>query len=66
MSSSDMPSSWSDPSYVSTVVGVLATGALVFYAALTQSGLTVEEVAFVLLSVTLPATIAYETARRWL
>ncbi|SIR11406.1 hypothetical protein SAMN05421858_1476 [Haladaptatus litoreus] len=65
MSSSNMPSSWSDPRYVSTVVGVLATGVLVFYAALTQSGLVVEEVVFVLLSVTLPATIAYEVARRW-
>jgi len=57
---------WSDPRYVSTVVGILATGALVFYAPSTQSGLTVEEVVFVLLSVTLPATIAYEIARRWL
>lgn len=66
MSSSDTPSSWSDPRDVSTVVGILATGALVFYAASTQSGLTVEEVVFVLLSVTLPATIAYEVARRWL
>lgn len=60
-----MSSSWSDPRYVSTLVGVLATGALVFYAALTQSGLTVEEVVFVLLAVTLPATIAYEIVRRW-
>lgn len=65
MPSTDMPSSWSDPRYVSTVVGILATGALVFYAASTQSGLTVEEVVFVLLSVTLPTTIAYEIARRW-
>lgn len=65
MPSSEIASSWSDPRYVSTLVGVLATGALVFYAAVTQSGLTVEEVVFVLLSVTLPATIAYEIARRW-
>lgn len=65
MSSPETPSSWSDPGYVSTVVGVLATGALVFYAALTRTGLTVEEVVFVVLSVTLPATVAYEIARRW-
>lgn len=65
-SSSDVPSSLSDPSYVLTVVGVLATDALVFHAASTRSGLTVEEVAFVSFSVTLPATIAYEIARRWL
>jgi pyruvate/2-oxoacid:ferredoxin oxidoreductase alpha subunit len=65
MASSDTSSAWSEPRYVSTVVGVLATGAVVFYAAATQSGLTVAEVLFVLLSITLPATIAYEIARRW-
>lgn len=65
MSSTDFPSSWSDPEYVATVVGVLATGAVVFYSALTQSGLTVEEVIFVVLAITLPAGIAYEIARRW-
>ena len=65
MSSNDFPSSWSDPRYVATVVGVLAIGALVFYSALTSSGLTVEEVVFVGLVITLPTTIAYEIARRW-
>ena len=65
MSSTDFPSSWSDPEYVATVVGVLATGTLVFYSALTQSGPTVEEVTFVILAITLPASIAYEIARRW-
>jgi len=65
VSDSDSPSSWSDPSYVATVVGVVATGALVFYASSTQSGLTVEDVIFVVLVITLPASIAYETARRF-
>ncbi len=64
MSSSRPPSSWTDPRYVSTVVGVLATGGLVFYAASTSSGLTVQGVGFVLLWVTLPATLAGELARR--
>lgn len=65
MSSTEFPSSWSDPRYVATVVGVLAIGALVFYSALTQSGPTVDEVVFVVLVITLPSTIAYELARRW-
>ena len=65
MSSTDFPSSWSDPRYVATVVGILAIGALVFYSALTHSGLTVDEVIFVGLVITLPATIASEIARRW-
>jgi len=46
------------------VVGVLATGALVFYSALSESGPTVDEVLFVLLAVTLPMTVAHEIARR--
>ena len=57
--------SWTAPEYVATVVGVLAVGALVFYSALTDTGPTVDEVLFVLLAVTLPATIAYELARRF-
>lgn len=65
MSSNDFPSSWSDPRYVATVVGVLALGALVFYSALTSSGLNVDEVIFVGLVIILPTTIAYEIARRW-
>ena len=66
MSSSVEPTSWTDPNYVATVVGVLATGVLVFYAALSDSGLTTNEVVLVILAVTLPATVAYEVARRWL
>ena len=58
--------SWTDPAYVATVVGVLATGALVFYVSLTDAGPTVEEVLFVLLWVLVPITVAYEVARRWL
>ena len=65
MSSTDSQPSWTNPEYVATVVGVLATGALVFYSSLTQTGLTVSEIVFVILSITIPATIAYEIARRW-
>lgn len=64
MSSTDFPSSWSDPAYVAAVVGVLAIGVLVFYSALTQSEPTVEEIVFVGLVITLPSGIAYEIARR--
>lgn len=56
---------WTNPEYVATVVGVLAIGALVFYSSLTQSGLTVDDVLFVGLGITVPVTIAYEVARRW-
>jgi hypothetical protein len=50
---------------VATVVGVLATGALVFYSSLTRAGPTVDEILVVVLSITVPATVAYEVARRW-
>lgn len=63
MSSTDFPSSWTDPRYVATVVDVLASGAIVFYSDMAQSGPTVEEVIFVGLAITLPTTIAYEIAR---
>jgi hypothetical protein len=46
---------------VATVVGVLATGALVFYSALTRTGPTVDEVLFVLSSITVPVTVASES-----
>lgn len=65
MSSTEFPSSWTDPQYVATVVGVLALGVLVFYSATADSGLTVDEVVFVGLAMTLPPTLAYELARRW-
>jgi len=64
VSSAEFPSSWRDPQYIATIVGVLATGALYFYSALTQSGPTTEEITFVLLVVFLPTGIAYEIARR--
>jgi hypothetical protein len=64
MPSPDPQMRWTSPGYVATVVGVLATGALVFYSALTQAGPTVDEVLFVVLSITVPVTIAYEVARR--
>ena len=65
MATSDAPSSWSEPSYVATIVGVLAVGAVYFYSALAAPGLTPEEVSVVVLGITLPATVAYELARRW-
>ena len=65
MSASEFPSSWTDPTYVSTVVMVLVAGGLVFYAALTPGDPSHETVGFVLLWVSLPATIAYELARRF-
>lgn len=65
MSSSEFPTSWSDPRYVATIVGVLATGALYFYSALTPSGPTTGEITFVVLGIFLPTTIAYELARRF-
>lgn len=65
MSPAAFPSSWSDPNYVATVVGVIATGGLCFYSALTHFGPTVDEIVFVLLAVLIPTSIAYEIARRW-
>ena len=59
-------SSWTDPSYVATVVGVLAVGALVCYAELVSPTLTARTVVFVVLWVTLPMTVARVVARRWL
>jgi hypothetical protein len=55
---------WTSPDYVATVVGVLAVGALAFFAALTRSDPTVDDVTFVVLSITVPVTFAYELARR--
>jgi hypothetical protein len=65
MPSTDSQLEWTSPEYVATVVGVVATGGLVFYSSLTQAGPTVNEVLFVLLGITVPMTIAYEGARRW-
>jgi hypothetical protein len=65
VSSNRSPPQWTNPTYVATVVGVIATGALVFYSSLTQSGPTVDEVIFVILAITIPVTIAYEVARRF-
>ena len=65
MPSPDSKLSWTSPEYVATVVGVLATGVLVFYSSLAQTGLTVDEILVVGLGITVPMTIAYEIARRW-
>ena len=64
MSSNREAIRWTNPEYVAAVVGVLSLGALVFYSSLTQSGPTVDEIIFVGLVITLPATLAYELARR--
>jgi len=65
MTASDRPASWADPAYVSAVVGVLATGAVVAYTATAAGGPTTEEAVAVLLAVLVPTTIAREVARRW-
>jgi hypothetical protein len=65
MSATDSQPELTSPAYVATVVGLLATGALVFYGSLTQSGPTVDDILFVGLGIIVPATIAYEIARRW-
>ena len=66
MPANDFPTEWTDPEYVGAVVGVIAVGSLVFYSSLTKAGPTVEEIVFVVLTIALPATGAYEIARRWL
>lgn len=58
------PASFRDPQYVATVVGVLATAAVVVYAALVPGPPTPETAIGVLLAVTLPVTAAYELAKR--
>lgn len=65
MSVTDAPASWTDPRYVATVVTLLAVGALYAYTFLSASGPTAREVTFVLLVVSVPATVAYEAARRF-
>ena len=57
---------WTDPEYVATVVGVLAVGALVFYAELVSPTLTARTVVSVVLWITIPMTVAHVVVRRWL
>jgi len=66
MSTNDFPTSWRDPDYIATVVGVISTGALFFYSALVESAPSSETIAFVLFWVLIPSGVAYEIARRWL
>jgi hypothetical protein len=66
MSGTDVPNSWLDPQYISTVVGVIATGALFFYSAFVDSAPSLETIGFVLLWVLIPTTVAHEVTRRWL
>ncbi|MFW6321794.1 MAG: hypothetical protein ACOC0Z_08065 [Halohasta sp.] len=65
MADEPLSTSWTDPEYVATVVGVLAIGALVFYSGLADGAPDVETIVFVGLWVTVPMTVAYEIARRW-
>ncbi len=66
MSFREFPTSWRDPRYVEAVVGVLATGAVLFYAALNDGPPTPETVIFVILAILVPTWLASEVARRWL
>lgn len=61
----DSPVSWSDPDYIATVVGVLAAGALCFYVAMADTGITTEQIIFGALAILLPMTVSHEVARRW-
>lgn len=66
MASDEFPTSWTDPNYVATIVGVLAIGVLYAYSVTTQSGLVPEEITVVILVVTIPVMVAHGIARRWL
>jgi sensor histidine kinase regulating citrate/malate metabolism len=55
---------WTDPESVAAVVGVLAVGALVFYAELVSPTLTARTVVSVVLWITIPMTVAHVVARR--
>lgn len=66
MPDTEVPSSWRDPQYVSTIVAVLSIGALFFYSALVESAPSSETIIIVLFWVLVPTVIAYEAARRWL
>jgi hypothetical protein len=61
---SRFPASPRDPDFVAAVVGVLATGALLWYAALVETAPSPETVALVLCWTLLPAGLAHELARR--
>lgn len=65
MAADSAPLQWTNPEYVATLVGVIATGALVFYTSVTQSGPTVEEIVFVILFITIPVTVAHELASQF-
>ncbi|MEA1930486.1 hypothetical protein [Halohasta litorea] len=65
MVDAEFSTSWTDPDYVAAVVAVLAVGALAFYSSVTDGAPSIETILFVLLWVTVPATLAHEIARRW-
>ena len=65
MSSIQSQLEWTNPEYVTTVVGVLAAAGLLFYSSISNTGPTVGEILFVLLGLTIPMTIARHAVRRW-
>ena len=64
MTTGKRPNSWSDPEYVSGIVGVIATGTLFLYSALIDSAPSVETIGFIVLWIFLPMGLAYEIAQR--
>lgn len=66
MSLDQWPTSFRDPTYIATLVGILALGALFFYSEIVDSAPSTEAILFVLFWMTIPMTVAYEVARRWL
>ena len=46
-----MPSSWRDPRYLATVIGLVVFGVLVFYAGLTNGPPAAESVAIVAIAI---------------
>jgi hypothetical protein len=59
------PTSWRDPEYVATVVGVLAVGVVAGYLQVADAGVSTETFVSLLLAVLLPVVAGYELARRY-
>jgi hypothetical protein len=66
MPANESSAPWNNPDYVAAIVGVLATGFLFFYTAITGSGPSTDEILFIILFVFLPMAIAHEIVQRWL
>lgn len=61
----NFPTSWTDPTYVATVVMILSMAAVIFCAALTPGPPAPRMVMGVILAIVVPVGIAHEIARRW-